>query len=749
MPAHQTGDLMLAFAIYDAGAAVWTTTISGWNHWFTQANGTSTSVVAFWRYAASSADADITIAHTSTADTLTACVVSVRDAFAGYTAGAGAPAHSTSAQAASTRFAMPTVTTPEHNCLLLHFLGTTATGGGVHFVENAAHELVVIDGAAEGLGLGWVFQKVQGVSAANIYACSNVTGVGVKSVMTIRPPAGGAQVIPPYCVSDASIYLNPNGGTAAWDGCTQLAAATTSFGTSLNGKTSNATGTVAAVVDIGVNSYHSFMGLTNAATANAVSAAELTMGVGRYGIGTRNILGHFRHTTPANNQRLTALSTGRGVWFGMKSGGTAAANYKVWQVHGSDVPIVAGAIQPFVVNAANTDTIASNSTIDTADVRKYGWWTGGVGTLTNQACLGPMWAMDTLVMAGGTASEPITIPDIVNVAATAKERLSSQLQGSNQMLCLQTIMFGDGGTNPVNLKISGGAVEFPSKKNVAKKTVNYNGSDNSVGFIFYPGDGDTIDLGGSSFTSTSKFVWNFVAGSSATANYNLVGVVVNGAGACVLRSVVPADQVTFANCSTVYTNGATITNSSFSNSTAIVDTPTNAAKISDTSFAKTTGTSHGMQIGSAGAVPSSPATITLSNVTFTGYAAYQAGGTSTGDEAINVLYTSGTLNIYASGSPSYKTAGATVNIISGATVTFTGMPTGCDIVILTSGTSTILQQIDAHGSTSYGWGYSGTPTVDVGFIKPGYVPYYIRNLTLGSTDSSIPVSLTIDRNYQA
>ena len=81
------------------------------------------------------------------------------------------------------------------------------------------------------------------------------------------------------------------------------------------------------------------------------------------------------------------------------------------------------------------------------------------------------------------------------------------------------------------------------------------------------------------------------------------------------------------------------------------------------------------------------------------------------------------------------------------TVTFTGLPTGCDVVTLTSGTSTILDQRDALPGTSYAFQYEGTPTVDVGFIKPGFVPLYIRGLALGSTDSSIPVSLTADRNY--
>lgn len=82
------------------------------------------------------------------------------------------------------------------------------------------------------------------------------------------------------------------------------------------------------------------------------------------------------------------------------------------------------------------------------------------------------------------------------------------------------------------------------------------------------------------------------------------------------------------------------------------------------------------------------------------------------------------------------------------TVTFTGLPTGCDTVVLTAGTSTILDQKDSLAGTSYSYTYSGAQTVDIGFIKAGYVPFYIRNLSLTTTDSSIPVSLTADRNYQ-
>lgn len=735
---------MLAFAIYDAGAAVWGTTIANWNHWFTLANGTSTSVVAFWRYAASSADADITITHTSTADTLTASVVSVRDAYQGYTAGAGAPAYATTTQAASTRFAMPTVVTPENNCLLLHFLGTTASAGGVHFVENGAHELIVIDGAAEGMGLGWSFQKTAGTSAANIYACSNTTGVGIKSVITIRPPAGGAQAIPPFCVSDASIYLNPNGGTAAWDSCTQMAAtADTNFGTSLGGKTAN-DATVAAVVDIGVNSYHSMMGLTNAATANQVSGAEVVMNAGRYNVGNRNILAHFRHPTPAHNQRLTALSTGRGVWMGMRSGATAGNN-KIWQVHGADVPITAGYIQPVVVNAANTDTVHTAGTLSNSDVRGYGFWTAGIGVLTNQTCIGPMWAMDTLVMAGGTASEPITVPDIVAVAATGKERISSALQGANQMLCLQMIQFGDGGTNDLALDLNTAAIEFPSKKNYAKKRVNYNGIDNAVGFIFYPGDGQTIDMRSAVFSSPSKFTWKFHASSSATAAVQTAGAQVIGGGDVQFCANLPIDQMAFTDCLTITQNSAVVTDSSFTNCTITSATLGDMDNIANCSFVSG-GTGHAIVVGG------SAGTVTLTGNTITGYASSNG---STGNEAIYVNIASGTvtLNISGGSTPSIRTAGATVIVNNSVSVTLSAQVSlvGAEVRIYDLDNSpagsfgTELSGVESHNAATYVYSGAVANAIMIQIMQAGYVEF-TQQYTMPSANAVLGITLQPEEN---
>lgn len=80
------------------------------------------------------------------------------------------------------------------------------------------------------------------------------------------------------------------------------------------------------------------------------------------------------------------------------------------------------------------------------------------------------------------------------------------------------------------------------------------------------------------------------------------------------------------------------------------------------------------------------------------------------------------------------------------TVTFTGLPTGCDAVTLSAGTSTILDSQDSIAGSSYTYTYSGAQNIDVGFIKIGYVPFYIRNIALTTSNSSIPVALQLDRN---
>jgi hypothetical protein len=85
--------------------------------------------------------------------------------------------------------------------------------------------------------------------------------------------------------------------------------------------------------------------------------------------------------------------------------------------------------------------------------------------------------------------------------------------------------------------------------------------------------------------------------------------------------------------------------------------------------------------------------------------------------------------------------------LSTNTLTLSGLIPGTDVVVLTVGSSDILAQQDSNAGTSYSYTYSGAQTVDIGLINPGYVPLYIRGLSLSLSDSSIPVAQVIDRNF--
>lgn len=88
--------------------------------------------------------------------------------------------------------------------------------------------------------------------------------------------------------------------------------------------------------------------------------------------------------------------------------------------------------------------------------------------------------------------------------------------------------------------------------------------------------------------------------------------------------------------------------------------------------------------------------------------------------------------------------------LSVVTLTLTGLVAGSDVVVRSAGTSTVLASVDANAGATWGYVYETPVAVDIDVIKPGYVPFpLVRNFTLASTDSSLPVSQQADRNYSA
>jgi hypothetical protein len=155
------------------------------------------------------------------------------------------------------------------------------------------------------------------------------------------------------------------------------------------------------------------------------------------------------------------------------------------------------------------------------------------------------------------------------------------------------------------------------------------------------------------------------------------------------------------------------------------------------------GTKHAIEI-------TTPGSYVFSGNSFDGYAT--SNGT-TGNEAIyNNSGGAVTLTITNGGdTPTIRNgAGATTTVNNNKVLTLTGIISGSDIVILTAGTSTELVNIDQNAGATYqySYAYAANTYVDVGLFKTGYVPFFIRNYLLGSTDASLPVNQITDRNFQ-
>lgn len=85
-------------------------------------------------------------------------------------------------------------------------------------------------------------------------------------------------------------------------------------------------------------------------------------------------------------------------------------------------------------------------------------------------------------------------------------------------------------------------------------------------------------------------------------------------------------------------------------------------------------------------------------------------------------------------------------VSSSSALTVSGAETGSYIQIMDSSSGNILAYT-ASSSGDFSYPYSGTPTVDISVIKPGFVPVYYDNLTLASGGQSIPIQAVTDLWY--
>lgn len=80
-------------------------------------------------------------------------------------------------------------------------------------------------------------------------------------------------------------------------------------------------------------------------------------------------------------------------------------------------------------------------------------------------------------------------------------------------------------------------------------------------------------------------------------------------------------------------------------------------------------------------------------------------------------------------------------------LTLNGVVPGSDVVVLQAGTETVLGQVDQNSTSTWDYIYETPTNIDIFVSKAGFVPFYIRNFTLQSSNANLPIAQINDRNY--
>jgi len=203
-------------------------------------------------------------------------------------------------------------------------------------------------------------------------------------------------------------------------------------------------------------------------------------------------------------------------------------------------------------------------------------------------------------------------------------------------------------------------------------------------------------------------------------------------------------------CNTITAPGTTMTDCEFAvpsvatNTSAVVwnvatDT---AGKLDGSLFSRGANAHHAIELGT-----SSPTTVTLADIEFTGFNA----SNNQDDSVLHIKRTTGTVTINLSGvtgTVSYRTDGATVELVAATTLTLTGLRNSTEVRVFDAGTTTEIagQESVTSGTFSAGLDSATYPSVDIAIISLGYQNLRLLGVSVTS-DVSIPIQQVIDRQY--
>lgn len=300
------------------------------------------------------------------------------------------------------------------------------------------------------------------------------------------------------------------------------------------------------------------------------------------------------------------------------------------------------------------------TTLTLANVRRWGirvQHTGNAANKTN-CWIDVIRYLDGYYVTGGTSGDPVLLSNIASA-----DRGTTTLYGygivneiEGLYICTGTFQIGNGSTTTY-FSMDGGVLYF-SDQDVAAGlySIEGNGSGCNISIV-------NSVLGSSGTATNTRFVIDMATGSPASVT--ITGSVIRRASTVTFASGQTITGNTFLDCGQITPGGADMTGSSVSGYEGTADTAAlvyNVAadpdgELDDMEFTKGTASTHAIEFGT-----SSPTTMTLRGVAFSGYNATDAQTDST----LYFARTSGTVTVYlvgCSGNISYKSAGAAVVLI--------------------------------------------------------------------------------------
>jgi hypothetical protein len=399
-------------------------------------------------------------------------------------------------------------------------------------------------------------------------------------------------------------------------------------------------------------------------------------------------------------------------------------------------------MRPFVSYLPGETQVDGSGTIDWSIIRHVGY---AVNVLTtsgtnrsNVAIFRPILRLPlsggAVVVVGGTAAKPFSWRDVAAMLSGGCQYKLPSIQGQKQQLIHNDLQIGDGGTNLTYFDGAANALEYAD---TAYKGIRYRANDRTVTVKL--GESDSFKMGASAVGSGAQQNFTLDALTSTSATYQFDGTLFGML--MTFRTGITVSGTSFAGCGEIDFQGTTVSGIRVIGTTSTdAATAFNANSTLTDSTIDLTGTSAAYHLELGTAVTA----FTLTDVTFTG---------TPGTDKIHVKRTTGTVVITLSGSTSLAAGditsdGATVTLVSGASVTLTGLVAGSEVraFVGTPTSATLLASTESSGSS---FSFSQSEAGNAGFIvvrKADYVFVKI-DLTYSGSNTELPVQQRLDRVY--